>query len=57
MSPYNWVIFPLTQPQVANQQKQIYAEEESHKIYGWILTVVLPVQVGNLDCLTPEPPS
>ena len=22
MSPYNWVIYPLTQPQVANQQKK-----------------------------------
>ena len=22
MSPYNWVIYPLTQPQVANQQQQ-----------------------------------
>ena len=22
MSPYNWVILPLTQPQVANQQKK-----------------------------------
>ena len=21
-SPYNWVIYPLTQPQVANQQKK-----------------------------------
>ena len=23
MSPYNWVIHPLTQPQVANQQKNL----------------------------------
>ena len=23
MSPYNWVIYPFTQPQVANQQKKI----------------------------------
>ena len=23
MSLYNWVIYPLTQPQVANQQKKI----------------------------------
>ena len=22
MSPYNWVIYPLTQPQVANQQQK-----------------------------------
>ena len=30
-SPYNWVISPLTQPQTANQEKNI--------IFGWLCAV------------------
>ena len=39
-SPFNWVIYPLTQPKVTNQQKKVSAKFENFKFWE----VTLPQQ-------------
>ena len=45
MSPYNWAIYPLTQSQVANQQKK---SEEGKKLNFIFYDDVKDLRVGEL---------
>ena len=48
MSPYNWVIYPLTQPEVANQQKKKIMLEE--QLVDPLMDYIISQIIGYINC-------